>query len=340
MSRTAGLRRGFTLIELLVVIAIIAILIGLLLPAVQKVREAANRTTCQNNLKQLGLAIHNYEGTYRMLPSPGEGVVPNTAIKDYDTHSFFTYVLPFIEQDSVFRMIDLNKVYNDSTAPNNQIAAKVQIKTFQCPSAAGVEPDPKGYGQTAYMPISYCDIDPKTGLRNPSLKNPGALRIFKYGGSRMADVTDGTSSTLAIGEDSPYRNNETIFPFQLSNFADPGDVDVNPSGKRAINRWAEPETGNGVSGPPMGDPNSPYFQNKPGPYINQTATPLGGSASTCPWSVNNCGPNDELASSHSGGVNVVFMDGHVGFLRDNISGATLRYLCLPDDGQAVDSSQY
>jgi prepilin-type processing-associated H-X9-DG protein len=316
------------------------ILIGLLLPAVQKVREAAARTKCQNNLKQLGLAIHNYEGAFKKLPSPGEGVIPNTATKDYDTHSFFTYVLPYIEQDATYKMFDLTKVYNDGAAPNNQIAAKTQIQIFQCPSAAGVEPDPKGYGQTAYMPISYCDIDPVTGLRNTNLKSPAGLRISKYGGSRIDDIKDGTSNTLAIGEDSPYRNNETVFPFQLSTAVDPGNVDVNPSGKRAINRWADPETGNGVSGPPQGDPNSPYFQNTPGPYVNQNATPVGGSSATCPWSVNNCGPNDELASSHPGGVIVVFMDGHVGFLRDTIDGATLRYLCLPDDGQAIDSTKY
>ncbi len=335
-------RRGFTLIELLVVIAIIAILIGLLLPAVQKVRESAARTKCQNNLKQLGLAIHNYESAYKKLPSPGEVVIPNTATKDYDTHSFFTYILPFIEQDAVYRLINLNKVYNDGSVPNNQVAAKTSIPIYECPSGAGIEPDPLGYGQTGYMPISYCDIDPNTGLRNPLLKNAAALRIFKYGGSKIDDIRDGTSNTLALGEDSAWRNNETIFPFQLSSAVDPGTVDVNPSGKRAINRWADPETGNGVSGPPMGDPGSPYFQNKPGPYINQMATPVGGGTAPgmCPWSVNNCGPNDELFSSHPGGVNVVFMDGHVGFLRDAIDGATLRYLCLPDDGQAIDGTKY
>src|SRR5581483_8298051 len=127
------------------------------------------------------------------LPSPGEGIIPNTATKDYDTHSFFTYILPFIEQDAVYRLIDLNKVYNDGSAPNNQVEAKTQIKIYLCPGAGGVEPDPKGYGQTSYMPISYCDIDPATGLRNPNLKNPGALRIFKYGGSKIEDVKDGTS---------------------------------------------------------------------------------------------------------------------------------------------------
>src|SRR3954454_17350184 len=132
-------RPGFTLIELLVVIAIIAILIGLLLPAVQKVREAAARSKCQNNLKQLGLAIHNYESSNKKLPSPGEGVIPNTATKDYDSHSFFTYVLPYVEQDAAYRLFDLTKVYNDGSAPNNQVAAKTQISIFECPSGAGIE---------------------------------------------------------------------------------------------------------------------------------------------------------------------------------------------------------
>jgi prepilin-type N-terminal cleavage/methylation domain-containing protein/prepilin-type processing-associated H-X9-DG protein len=340
MRQSSPMRRGFTLIELLVVIAIIAILIGILLPAVQKVREAAARTKCMNNLKQLGLGIHNFESAYSKLPSPGEGVIPNTATKDYDTHSFFTYILPYIEQEAAYRLTDLTKVYNDSAAPNNQVAAKTQVPIYLCPSAAGVEPDPKGYGQTSYMPISYCDIDPTTGLRNGTLKSPGALRITKYGGSKIGDITDGTSNTIAIGEDSSYRNNETIFPFQLSSAVDPGNIDVNPSGKRAINRWADPETGNGVSGPPMGDPGSPNFLNKPGPYVNQTATPIGGSTSTCLWSLNNCGPNDELFSSHPSGVVVVFMDGHVGFIRDSIDAASIRYLCVPDDGQTIDGTKF
>lgn len=331
-------RRGFTLIELLVVIAIIAVLIALLVPAVQKVREAAARTQCVNNLKQIGLAIHNYESGVKKLPTAGEGLIPGTNTKDYDVHSFFTYMLPFVEQNAAYTKIDLTKVYNDSSAPNNQVAAKTQVPTYLCPGAAGVQPDPKGYGQTSYMPIAYTDIDPVTGLRLPT-KYPGALRLMKYAPSTFAHIIDGTSNTIVVGEDSSYRNNETIFPNQLSSAVDPGKVDVNPSGKRAINRWADPETGNGVSGPPTGDPNSPLFKNKPGPYVNAFSTPIGGGPD-CPWSTNNCGPNDELFSSHPGGVNVLFLDGHVQFLGGSINARTIRYLCQPDDGQTVDPNAF
>jgi prepilin-type N-terminal cleavage/methylation domain-containing protein/prepilin-type processing-associated H-X9-DG protein len=360
-------RNGFTLIELLVVIAIIAILIGLLVPAVQKVREAANRATCANNLKQLGLAVLNYESSFKYLPSPGEGIDPTAVkVKYYDKQSFFTYILPYMEQEGAYKMMNLNFTYNDvANSPLNKTAAQLQIKSFMCPSAEGVQPDPGGYGQTAYMPISYVDIDPVTGQRNKATRSAGAMRVFgaqgglydqtgawfplasvpQFNGNQgtIAKVTDGSSNTIIIGEDSPYRNHESIFPFQLSPGVDPtsgvtkGTVDGTPSGGRAINRWAEPETGNGVSGPPMADPGSAQYAGGSyvGPYVNQTAFPVGGTGSgvgQCTWSMNNCGPNDELFSSHPGGCNVVFLDGHVAFLRDTVGFTVLRNLMQPDDG--------
>src|SRR5262245_63619001 len=126
-------RSGFTLIELLVVIAIIAILIGLLLPAVQKVRESASRLSCANNLKQIGLALHNYESTHGRFPTSGQGQ-SGVGIAIFDLHSTFTYLLPYIEQDNVYRFMDLNFAYNDRRRPNNQVAAKNEVKGYHCPS--------------------------------------------------------------------------------------------------------------------------------------------------------------------------------------------------------------
>jgi prepilin-type N-terminal cleavage/methylation domain-containing protein/prepilin-type processing-associated H-X9-DG protein len=329
-------RRGFTLIELLVVIAIIAILIALLVPAVQKVREAAARLQCQNNLKQIGLAIHNYEGTYKKLPTPGEGLTPAGTAKDYDTHSFFTYMLPYVEQAPAFALFTMTVPYNANA--NNILGAKTKVPIYVCPGAPGVTDDPFGYGQASYMPIAYTDIDPSTGFRNAAFKTAGALKLLKYGANTMLGVTDGTSNTIVVGEDSPYRNHDSVFPFMISSAVDPVGTDT-PSGRRCLNRWAEPENGNGVSGPPQGDPGSALYAGKAGPYINQNMSPTGGP-STCPWSTNNCGPNDELSSGHTGGVNVVFLDGHVQFIRDSVSGATLRYLCAPTDGQTINTNDF
>src|SRR5262249_42052664 len=156
-----------------IVIAIIAVLLGLIMTAAQKVRAAADRMACSGNLHQLGLAVLNFESAYAKFPSPGEGLVPGASAKDYDVHSFFTYILPFVEQDNVYKTVDLGRVYNDSAAPGNQIAARTEIRAFMCPGAAGVQPDPRGYGQTAYMPVSYTDIDPITGLRNTATRVPG-----------------------------------------------------------------------------------------------------------------------------------------------------------------------
>ena len=327
-------RPAFTLIELLVVIAIIAILIGLLLPAVQKVREAAARSTCSNNLKQLGLAVMNYEGSYSKFPSGGEGTnfslsPPATAFDNVQSggtnalptalasnpqpfmHSCQTYLLPYIEQGAIYQMIDLTQYYN------GQAAFKNTVKTFVCPSYPGQMADSAGFGYCHYSPTVYTDIDPSTGVRNKATRANGALHA---GGSRMADITDGTSQTILLAEDAG-RTENTNAPYP-----DPtGDGSFGNS-NRKFWRWGEQDNGFGVSGDPLGS----------GKAINNNATPNGGP-STCVWnsSGSNCGPNDEIFSYHTGGAMVVFADGHVQFLPASTSAVQVRFMVTAAGGDLV-----
>src|SRR6516162_3731708 len=119
-------RPAFTLIELLVVIAIIGVLAGLLLPAVQKVRQSADRVACQNNLRQIGTALHNFNDQYKHFPSCGQGINPTVSPPHvyFELHSALTLLLPFVEHGDVYQQIDLRYAYNDPIAPQNIAAAQ------------------------------------------------------------------------------------------------------------------------------------------------------------------------------------------------------------------------
>jgi prepilin-type N-terminal cleavage/methylation domain-containing protein/prepilin-type processing-associated H-X9-DG protein len=331
---------GFTLIELLVVIAIIAVLIGLLLPAVQKVREAAARSQCSNNLKQMGLALHNYASSYNSkFPTGGEGTNFASAPAGpsiFDLQSTFTMLLPYVEQENIYKMMNLAYRYNDPNWPANQVAAMNVVKIFICPANAwskAQDNPPYPYGLTDYGPTVYTDIDPVTGLRNKPTRADGALHVnpsIPLDGTPILSVLDGTSNTIAIAEDV---GRDVRYQ---SAYADPiGSADPSPSlpvggvpGRRFW-RWAEPDCGYGVSGFQSGGYDS-------GTAINNTPAPPGGSLSSCVWAPqNNCGNNDEIFSFHTGGAQAVFCDGHVQMLQSSIDRRVVRMLVTPAGGETI-----
>lgn len=199
-------RRGFTLVELLVVIAIIGVLIGLLLPAVQAAREAARRASCTNNLRQIGLGLHNYHQAMGCFPPGGiehrATINPKTG-KPYGAAgrqlAWSLFLLPYVEQQPLYEEIDTGKPFD---APENAEAAKTILAFYICPSATNQRELRQGRGPCDYGGIYGERI---TGPNNP----PKGMMLYDRS-LTVADVTDGTSSTIVVSEDSGFRDGQWI----------------------------------------------------------------------------------------------------------------------------------
>lgn len=321
MSRfisTRSRRAGFTLVELLVVIAIIGILVGLLLPAVQAAREAARRMQCGNNLKQLGLAFHNYESATKRLPS---GRADTTGL------SAFGALMPYMEQSNVYQLIDFNV---SGTHVNNTAARAAIIPTLLCPSDPVSVIPVAGWAGTNYRSNQGSGIlnglpptlssDPNFGFPEPN----GPMIPSKH--LRIADVTDGLSNTAAFSE-----HGIGDFSNAISSRTDTFRPGTNPTtADEAIRDCAAIDTTN-LS-----------FQgnsNVGGPWLN------GGHTSTCyfhaapPQSRSCMFPPGRISTTaksyHTGGVQVARCDGSVVFIPRSIDLLVWRALGSRNQGEVL-----
>ena len=337
MGGTARTRRGFTLIELLVVIAIIAVLIGLLLPAVQKVREAAARMTCGNNLRQIGLAVHNYESAHQSLPP---GVVntssaayipdlaeygtqnPATGAWRYANHSFLSVVLPYLEQDNVLKATtggyNFRLNWND---PANQPVTAVRIPTYECPSS----PSPKTFTNSAGVTAATSDYWPVSRANNNSgvwtavgLTFPGADGVNGVlTANRRTAVTaipDGLSNTLLLGESGARSDGWAGGRMYADRVGNGG--------------WGS--GGNNITCSGTRGPVTPGV--RPAGKV-ETAAHVPGARTVNAWN------QGELYAFHPGVCNVAFGDGSVRTLREGVGLPVLLRLAARGDGHPVNPDE-
>jgi prepilin-type N-terminal cleavage/methylation domain-containing protein/prepilin-type processing-associated H-X9-DG protein len=375
---TKGKRNaGFTLIELLVVIAIIAVLIGLLIPAVQKVREAANRISCTNNLKQVGLAAHNYASANKHLP-PGSGNFPPPPPPDpkaaTSAASILALILPYMEQANKYNQFNFNEDVN--SGPDNDAARKQDVASYLCPSdpsSGGINYGTGLYGRSNYFGNIGTTADSRSteinrvGIFNFQLRtDPDGWRRVSAR-VRLTDITDGTSNTAMFSETRRSRVSEGTWP-PVDDAYNPTNVYLLPKNDAG---WSDytPMTG------PLFNETNPaalivgmtyrcnswdygptnrityrgwqYYRDLPEMQTYTHTLPINYHGYDCGNIPIKNDPTDDYTrahiaarSYHPGGVNVCFADGSVTFINDTIDFTTWHALGTRSGDEVLDSSQF